>query len=623
MSQPHDVRRAYEGTRVLVLGASGFIGRWVARALSEAGADVVVSVRSRATAVPVLDRWGIDAPMLEADLRDDQAVLDVCRAVEPSITFNLTGYGVDAAERDDEPAYAINARLVGRLAEVLAKQQDPRWAGCHLVHVGSALEYGDVSGLITEETRPKPTTLYGRSKLLGTELLETVCRNSSLRAVTARLFMVYGLGEHDHRLLPQLLRVADEGTDLHVTSGRQARDFTYVEDVAEGLLRLGMLPGLSGTTVNLGTGRLRPVRDVIEITAAQLAIPSERIHFGSLPTRPEEMTGLTGISNARLLDLTGWTPPTSLEDGVAQLLRRRRDLSIDLAPALDSPPRRDTVTARRDPARRTRTAPRRPRPDVSIVMPCYNEASIVEYTVRRLVSAFGERDWQLELVTVDNGSTDATGDILARLEAQLPGVVRHRVDRNQGYGYGILAGLPLCKADWIGTIPADGQVDAEDVVRLFEAAVASDGWVVAKVRRRFRMDGLWRKVVSILYNLFVLALWPRLGSIDVNGSPKLFPRRAYEAMDLQSTDWLLDPEIMIKAHRLGLNVLELNVFARMRGNGLSHVRVATCWQFLHRLVEFRCSGVFAAWEKRARQASAQLEAGAVAPADEKVKSQVV
>lgn len=250
-------------------------------------------------------------------------------------------------------------------------------------------------------------------------------------------------------------------------------------------------------------------------------------------------------------------------------------------------------------------------------MPCYNEAAIVEYTVRRLVAAFEESDWRLELVTVDNGSKDETGQILARLAAELPGIVTHRVEVNQGYGHGILSGLPLCQAEWVGVIPADGQVDAEDVVRLFDAAVSSDGWVVAKVRRRFRMDGLWRKIVSIIYNLFVLALWPRLGSIDVNGLPKIYPRRAYEAMDLQSRDWLLDPEVMIKAHRLGLTVLELNVFARMRGNGLSHVRAATCWQFLHRLVAFRCSGVFSAWEKNVRLTIPHLKAGAATAANQR------
>lgn len=250
--------------------------------------------------------------------------------------------------------------------------------------------------------------------------------------------------------------------------------------------------------------------------------------------------------------------------------------------------------------RRLPSSPVRPTPDVSIVMPCYNESAIVEYTVRRLAAAFEDRGWRLELVTVDNGSTDATGDILSRLERELPAVVKHRVERNQGYGFGVISGLPRCTAEWLGIIPADGQVDAEDVVRLFEAAVASDGWIVAKVRRRFRMDGLWRKVVSVSYNLFVRALWPRLGSIDINGSPKLFPRRAYEAMDLQSKDWLLDPEIMIKAHRLGLRVLELNVFARMRGNGLSHVRATTCWTFFRRLLGFRLSRSFAAWEKEVR-----------------------
>ena len=81
--------------------------------------------------------------------------------------------------------------------------------------------------------------------------------------------------------------------------------------------------------------------------------------------------------------------------------------------------------------------------------------------------------------------------------------------------------LPACSAPWIGIIPADGQVDAEDTARLFEVIKHTDGRVVGKVRRRFRMDGLTRKIVSVLYNGFVWVLWPRLGSIDVNGVPKI------------------------------------------------------------------------------------------------------
>jgi hypothetical protein len=106
-------------------------------------------------------------------------------------------------------------------------------------------------------------------------------------------------------------------------------------------------------------------------------------------------------------------------------------------------------------------------------------------------------------------------------------------------------------------IPADGQVDAEDVVRLYEAVIVTDGNVVGKVRRRFRMDGLYRKVVSTTYNLFIRTLWPRLGSIDINGSPKLLPAKALREMELSSKGWLLDPELMIKAHYMGIGAERL------------------------------------------------------------------
>jgi hypothetical protein len=169
-------------------------------------------------------------------------------------------------------------------------------------------------------------------------------------------------------------------------------------------------------------------------------------------------------------------------------------------------------------------------------------------------------------------------------------IVPYRVEINEGYGKGVLCGIPLAHGPWVGIIPCDGQVDAEDVVRLYEAARVSNGRVVAKVRRRFRMDGLDRKVVSTAYQAFVRMLWPGLSTIDVNGSPKIVPRAILSAMRLESKGWLLDPELMVKAHYAGLRVLELNVFARMRGAGLSHVRASTCWEFVRALLSARFTG---------------------------------
>ncbi len=236
-------------------------------------------------------------------------------------------------------------------------------------------------------------------------------------------------------------------------------------------------------------------------------------------------------------------------------------------------------------------------PDLTFVVPAYNEAGGITPVVTRLFGAFEQAGYRLELVAVDNGSLDATGEVLAGLQSSFPLLRVHRVEVNQGYGHGVLEGIPLARGPWVGIIPADGQVDAEDVVRLFEAARATDGRVVAKVRRRFRLDGLKRKLVSVTYNMLVLLLWPGIGTLDTNGSPKLLRREALRAMRLTSRRWFLDPELMIKAHYMGLRVIEVNVFARMRGTGLSHVRPSTCWEFLRELLRYRFTGGLAAWRR--------------------------
>lgn len=260
-------------------------------------------------------------------------------------------------------------------------------------------------------------------------------------------------------------------------------------------------------------------------------------------------------------------------------------------------------------------------PELSIVIPAYNEEGVLGATLRQLLAAFAEVGIPVELVVVDNGSRDGTGRI-AREFAERTGAVRPvRVEVNQGYGNGILQGIAHCTAPWVGMIPADGQVDAEDVVRLFESVRAGDRLVLAKARRRFRLDGFRRKVVSVLYNFMVLAFWPRIGSLDINGSPKILHRDVVAALDLGSRDWFLDPEIMIKAHYLGVRVQEFNVFSRMRGSGISHVRGSTCVEFFRNLLAYRFGGRLRRWRRTA--AIAPPSAAAPSPENEVVATAAV
>lgn len=231
-----------------------------------------------------------------------------------------------------------------------------------------------------------------------------------------------------------------------------------------------------------------------------------------------------------------------------------------------------------------------PGPELSLVMPCYDEEDVVERTVGDLFAAFDAAGLRLELIAVDNGSRDRTGAILAALAQRDARLVVARVELNQGYGNGILAGLPLARAPWVGILCADGQVAAEDVALLFALAEPEAGPRLLKVRRRFRPDGIRRKIVSVLYNVFMTVLFPGIGSIDVNGNPKMLPREALERMSLVSKDWFLDAEILIKARRLLLPVVEVDVVGHARGGGRSNVRASTCLEFARHLFAYRFLG---------------------------------
>lgn len=308
----------YSGARALVLGASGFIGRWVTKGLEDLRATVLPVVRDARSTAGMFRDYGIESEPIELDLIDTARVEKTLSDLKPSIVFNLAGYGIDRSERNEQTAELINDRLIGTILQSIA--DTPSWSGRRLVHVGSALEYGTAGGNLDESTRPEPTTLYGRTKLAGTERLMKICRDTGIPALTARLFTIYGPGEHPGRLLPALIETSRTGRPLELTDGRQLRDFTYVEDAAEGLLRLGLSAGSPGEVVNLATGRLTPVLEFIETAAQVLGIPRNILLTGALPTRHEEMSH--DAPTLELLEkLIDWVPHTNIYDGICRTMK--------------------------------------------------------------------------------------------------------------------------------------------------------------------------------------------------------------------------------------------------------------------------------------------------------------
>lgn len=313
---------SYKGKRVAVLGASGFIGRWTARKLTEAGAELYLFVRDENSARHVFDQYGITGRIIVADFSKPEWKEDF-RAARPAICFNLAGYGVDRTERDETVANALNADLPQSICNLISETKDSSWRGADLVHAGSALEYGEISGDLVETSTPQPTTLYGITKLRGTNAVATCSRDLHLKSVTARLFTVYGPGEHPGRLLPDLIQASKTGKPLHLTSGIQKRDFTFVDDVAQGLLRMGLIVAGAGEIVNLATGKLRSVREFVEDAAGILSIARDNLMFGALPVRKEEMQH-GDVSIMKLRNLLSWVPETTPAEGIRKTVEFER-----------------------------------------------------------------------------------------------------------------------------------------------------------------------------------------------------------------------------------------------------------------------------------------------------------
>jgi UDP-glucose 4-epimerase len=294
-----------KNARVIVLGASGFIGRWIASALPE-NVNAFLVMRDLASSAP-------NHTVIELDLLDSNGLTKLFADIRPTVIFNLAGYGVDPLERDEKLGQEVNAELPRRLCEVLQHYPDSL-----LIHTGTALEYGIATGNLDEETEPQPTTWYGKSKLAGTmAILE-----SSVRSIVARLFTVYGPGEHQGRLLPSLMEAAQNNTEIDLTTGTQKRDFTYVEDVADGFMRLARSRPDRNTLVNFASGKLHSVREFVEMAARILQIPQKHLHFGKLPIRETEMAH-DNVSTERLQKLIQWTPSTSIEVGIQKTVRSK------------------------------------------------------------------------------------------------------------------------------------------------------------------------------------------------------------------------------------------------------------------------------------------------------------
>jgi len=221
----------------------------------------------------------------------------------------------------------------------------------------------------------------------------------------------------------------------------------------------------------------------------------------------------------------------------------------------------------------------------SLVVPFYNEEHIAENVVLDLLKAFRDLGVRFELVLVNNGSTDNTPQILERLAESNKEITIINIGENRGYGWGIINGLRVAKGECLGFSPGDGQVCGTEAVKVYRRLV-DDNLDLCKAKQASRDDGAIRKIQSAAYN-FILPIFFRVQTRDINRSPKMMRRNVYERLQLSCKDWFLDAEIMIKSNRLALKVGEVPIFFEKRRTGKSNVKFTTVLEFVKNIMWYR------------------------------------
>jgi glycosyltransferase involved in cell wall biosynthesis len=230
-------------------------------------------------------------------------------------------------------------------------------------------------------------------------------------------------------------------------------------------------------------------------------------------------------------------------------------------------------------------------PDLSAIVLGYRAGASLEPLVRRLYETLAASGHSYEIVLVANyheGADDDTPAVAERLAQDLSVTRVVARPKEGGMGWDFRSGLDAAVGGVLVVIDGDGQYAMDDVVVAFER-LRETGSDVAKGRRASRGDGVYRLVVTTVFNLAFAVLFPRRGVWDVNGKPKAIARSAYERLRLTSDDWFLDAELVLEAHRLGMKVCEFPV-VYSEGARASFVKPGAILEFARHMLRYRLTG---------------------------------
>lgn len=290
--------------KILVTGASGFVGRHVLTPLLARGHEVHVTTRDARASFPA------GAVRHVTDLLDCSQHQGLIDRVRPDVLLHMAWYAEHGKFWNAvENAHWLQATL--SLADRFCRSGGTRFVG-----IGTCAEYDWRYGVCVEGTTPElPESLYGRAKLAAGQCVAALAADAGVGCAWGRLFFPYGPGESPRRFIPHVITRLLNNEMAPCTHGRQFRDYLHVDDAADAIVHL-LDSSLSGP-VNIGSGVPVTVGEVA-LRIGRLLARENLVQLGAL-TDAANASPMLVADTARLRE-TGWSPRRSLEDGLSDTI---------------------------------------------------------------------------------------------------------------------------------------------------------------------------------------------------------------------------------------------------------------------------------------------------------------
>ena len=296
----------YSVKRVLVTGATGFIGNYCLPLLSKKGYEIhAVSSKTLPKAAPFEVHWH------KADLLDLSQGLKLMKRIKPTHLLHLAWYVVP-----DKCWNSLqNLRWVQTSIGLL--QAFSQYGGQRVVMAGTCAEYDWRYCCCSEQLTPlSPRTLYGASKHALQIIVDAFGKENGLSTAWGRTFFLYGPREHPVRLVSSVIRSLLSDKPARCSHGNQLRDYLYVQDVAHAFVVL-LESDIRGP-VNIASGYPVSLKEIVHKIAAKLN-REDLVQMGALPVAADEPDLLVG-DVSRLSNEADWRPEYDLDDGLEKTI---------------------------------------------------------------------------------------------------------------------------------------------------------------------------------------------------------------------------------------------------------------------------------------------------------------